>query len=303
VKISKGLRTARALAVACGLSLIGCSDGDPAGASGTGKVAFTTWGEDYIEQEIPVDPGDGSGFVDGWTVKYAKFLVSFQNIRVGDSAGNTAASLDGAMLFDNRRVGVKPIIEFSEVPAKAWDKVSYQIAPVTADTELGAGATAADKTLMLDGGYSLYVEGTASKGSLRKHYTWGFTIATNYEECHSEQDGKDEAGIVVTNNATSTVQLTTHGDHLYYDRLQASPDPAVKTSLRFDDLAKADKDEDGELTLEELDAALLDVRLYDPSGLNAATQGAFVRSLARTIGHFRGEGECTISAISEEPAK
>jgi hypothetical protein len=150
---------------------------------------------------------------------------------------------------------------------------------------------------MLDGGYSFYVEATARKGAVTKHYSWGFGIGTQYNECHSQQDGKDESGIVVTNNATVDVQLTTHGDHLYYDRLQASPDPAVKTSLRFDDLAAADKDDDGELTLDELGAAPLDVRLYDPSGLDAATQGAFITSLARTIGHFRGEGECTISAI------
>jgi hypothetical protein len=290
-------RALKVLVVAFGSSVAACSGGDPAGSGGTGKVSFTTWGEDYVQDEIPVDPGDGSGFVDGWTVKYSKFLVNFQNIKVADSAGATAAALDGSLLFDNHLVGVKPIIDFSDVPAKAWDKVSYQIAPVSADTEMGEGTTAADKKLMLDGGYSFYVEATANKGDISKHYTWGFTIATNYEECHSEQDGKDEAGIVVTNNATITVQLTTHGDHLYYDRLQASPDPAVKTSLRFDDLAKADKDDDGELTLDELDAALLDVRLYDPSGLDAATQGAFVTSLARTIGHFRGEGECTISGI------
>jgi hypothetical protein len=93
------------------------------------------------------------------------------------------------------------------------------------------------------------------------------------------------------------VQLTTHGDHLYYDRLQASPDPAVNTSLRFDAIAAADKDDDGEVTLEELAATPLDVRSYDPSGFEAATQGAFVTSLARTIGHFRGEGECNISKL------
>jgi hypothetical protein len=150
---------------------------------------------------------------------------------------------------------------------------------------------------MLAGKYSFYVEATATKEDVTKHYAWGFAIGTNYHECHSEQDGKDEAGIVVTNNSETVVELTTHGDHLYYDRLQASPDPAIVTSLRFDTIAAADKDDDGEITLEELNAAPLNLELYDPSGLRAATQGAFITSLARTIGHFRGEGECTISAI------
>jgi hypothetical protein len=157
---------------------------------------------------------------------------------------------------------------------------------------------AGDLKLMLDGGYSFYVEATATKGDVSKHFAWGFTIGTKYERCHSEQDGKDQLGVVVTNNSETELQLTTHGDHLYYDRLQASPDPAIVTSLRFQALANADTDGDGEITLEELDAAPLDIRLYDPSGLKGITsQGAFVTSLARTIGHFRGEGECDISGL------
>ena len=64
----------------------------------------------------------------------------------------------------------------------------------------------------------------------------------------------------------------------------------------FDQQAVAPR-QDGEITLQELDAARLDVRLYDPSGLDAPTLGAFVTSLTRTVGHFRGEGECSISAL------
>lgn len=82
-----------------------------------------------------------------------------------------------------------------------------------------------------------------------------------------------------------------------HDRLQASPNPAVATSLRFDALAAADANADGEVTLDELTAAPLDVRLYDPSGLGAVNFGAFVTALARTVGHFRGEGECTVSGL------
>jgi hypothetical protein len=37
------------------------------------------------------------------------------------------------------------------------------------------------------------------------------------------------------------------------------------------------------------------------AGLGAANYGAFVTSLARTVGHFRGKGECTISAAIGAP--
>lgn len=290
-------RLSLVLPLVLGLASSACSGSDPTGSGGEGTVSFTTWGEEYIEQEIPPDPGDHSGFIDGWTVSYEKFLVNFQNIKVADASGKIAAAMAGPWLVDNKVEGVKSLIDFERVAAKAWDRVSYEIAPATDDTELMRGATAADKQLMLDGGFSIYVAAVATKGELEKHYAWGFAIGTRYNECHSEQDGRDEAGVVVTNNSTVEVQLTTHGDHLYYDRLQASPDPAVNTSLRFDAIAAADKDDDGEVTLEELAATPLDVRLYDPSGFEAATQGAFVTSLARTIGHFRGEGECNISKL------
>ncbi|HEX2877652.1 MAG TPA: hypothetical protein VHP33_40665 [Polyangiaceae bacterium] len=294
-----------AVALLAGLASVACGTSDPTGSGGEGTISFTTWGEEYIEDEIPVDSKEVTGFVDGWSLNYSKFLVNFRRIEVADAKGNVAASMDGSRLFDNHVKGVKPIVTFEGVDAKAWTQVGYEIAPVTGDTELDKSATEEDRQMMEDAGYSFYAEGTATKDDVSKHFAWGFAIGTRYVDCHSEQDGKDEYGVVVTNNSEVEVQLTTHGDHLYYDRLQASPNPAIVTSLRFDTLAAADADEDDEITLEELDAAALNTKscsenpvpCYDPSGLGAATQGAFTTSLARTIGHFRGEGECTIEAL------
>jgi hypothetical protein len=266
-------------------------------SDGHGVVSVTTWGEEYIEEEIPADSGDGSGFIDGWTVTFDKFLVNVQNVEIADADGETAATMSGSKLFDNTASGVKSVVDFSDVPARAWDRFSYEIAPVDEDTELDESASDDDKALMQDGGYSVYVSGTATKDDEVKTFAWGFSVGTRYEECHSEQGGRDEPGIVVKNNVNLEVQLTTHGDHFFYDRLQSSSDPTIETSLRFDALAEADADEDGEVTLEELDAAPLDVLRYNPSGLDAATQGAFVKELVRTVGHFRGEGECTVRKL------
>jgi hypothetical protein len=293
-----GIRGAFSCFVGCasiGLSSLACSSADPTGSGGEGTVTFTTWGEEFIEGEIPPASGDDAGFVDGWTLRYDKFLVNFQNIVIADMRGATAASMSESKLFDNVRPNPKAIVEFENVEAKAWDRVSYEIAPVTAESELVGGVPQADKDMMIAGAYSLYTSGTASKGDVEKRFAWGFALGTRYDECRSEQGGREEDGIVVTNNGSMEVELTTHGDHLFYDRLQSSP--TIETSLRFDALAAADTNDDGEVTLEELTAKTLDVRLYDPSGLGAANHGTFVAALARTVGHFRGEGECTISAL------
>jgi hypothetical protein len=284
--------------MALGLGMmLGCGD-----EGGQGSASFTTYGEDFIEKQIPADPSGEAGFVDGWTLHYEKFLVVFHAIRVADSDGDVAATLAGSKFVDNVVAGRKPLVAFPGLDAKHWDRVSYQIKPALADSEVVSGS-AADRDMMAANGYSLYVAGSASKtgadGKLvSKTFRWGFKTATLYQNCQqAAESGQALEGIVVTNGGDDVSELTTHGDHLYYDRLMASSDPAVKTSLRFDEKAAADANNDGEITLEELFATPIDVRKYDPSGLDAPSLGAFMTSLARTVGHFRGEGECTVRAL------
>jgi hypothetical protein len=290
-------RTTR-IAFAVAVTLAGGCSG---AAGGSGTASFTTWGEAYIMDGIPADPSGEHGFVDGWTLTYDKFLVTFHAIVVADDRGETAATMTGSRLVDNHQQGRKELVSFPDVPARAWNRVSYQIKPARADTEL-VSATEADRDLMVAGGYALYASGTATKPdetsgqSIIKTFHWGFPTATQYRECQQAADsGLAIEGIVVPAGGADVSELTTHGDHLFYDRLMASDDPAVKTSLRFDEKAAADTDGDGEITLAELAATPIDVRKYDPSGLPATNLGTFITALARTVGHFRGEGECAIA--------
>jgi hypothetical protein len=283
------------------MALLGASLLSACMGSGEGAASFTTWGEEYIEDEIPADPTGEAGFVDGWSVKYEKFLVVFHAIEVADADGDPGATMQGSILVDNTKPGVKSLIRFPKLEARRWPRVGYQIKPAEDDTEL-VSATAADLALMRDNGYSIYVAGTATKQTeaetLTKTFHWGFSIATQYRDCtQAAESGQVRDGIVVTDGGDDVSELTTHGDHFFYDRLAESPDPAIKTSLRFEEKAAADADEDGEITLDELNDAELDLRLYNPSGFPAATLGQFVTALGRTVGHFRGEGECTVSVL------
>lgn len=257
--------------------------------AGRGDVKFTTWGESYVEQGIPA-----AAFPrDGWSVKYSKFLVVFHGVTVGDSAGTVAATLATPKLFDLTRPGEKEIVTFAGLEAKSWDRVSYQLGPMTTDAVLAPGVTDADKQLLLAAKAHLHVEGVVTKGGVAKRLNWTFAAPTLLVECEGELGGKKTLGVTVTNGGTDTVQLTMHGDHLFYDDLQAA-----NAVPRFDAIAKADADGDGEVTLEELAA----VRLYaiDPAdggygtgaAANVNTLRDFVTALSRTIGHYRGEGEC-----------
>jgi len=269
----------------------GCSS--TSDADGRGTAAFTTWGEEYIEQEIPA-----SAVEDGWIIKYETFLVALHDVTVSEGeSGAFAARMSESKIFDMHKPGVKPVITFKDLPGKPYTHVSYRIGPATAASVPSEGATEADKQRMVGGGFGVYVTGTLTKGAVTKSFKWGFTTNTLYDRCEGEVSGKKTAGVVVTNGGTDTAEITIHGDHLFYDDLQ-SPEAKV----RVGNIADADENGDGEVTLEELAA----VKLVDISrdkgtyGTGSAADvnelRAFVSALSRTVGHFRGEGECFASA-------
>lgn len=290
----------RGAAVLCLVSGMFAACGDDSGGAGggteggSGKVTFTSWGEEYIEQEIPT-----AEFADGWSVKYDKFLVAIGNIRVADEDGTEAARKDGFVLVNHVTAGVKPIATLDGLAAKNWNLVSYQIRPVTdpAQLEVGAGATEDDKTFMMTNACHAYVEGTLSKvGEDPRTFKWCFGVDTLLDECEGDVDGKLTKGVVVTEGGEDTVQLTIHGDHLFYDDLQS-----VNAVVRGQVIADADgangSEPDGEVTLEELQAVDMD-DIPTGYGTGAASNVAnlrdYVTFLSRTIGHYRGEGECFV---------
>lgn len=274
-----------ALPLVAAASLFACSEG-------TGTVAFTTWGEGYIEESIPA-----SVFADGWTVKYSKFLVTFSEVKVLDGT-NAVAALPKPIVVNQVTPGVKALASFPGLEAGRYG-VEYAIGPV-ADALLLPGVDAADFATMKANGWSLWVAGTASKAGVTKSFSWGFATNTKLVDCEGDLNGKTELGTVVTTGGTDAIELTNHGDHLFYDDLQ---DPAAKT--RFQHLADADVGAngapgDGVITQAELAAVkLVDIPAEKGKfGIGGASSvkdlGAFVAFLSRTIGHFRGEGECHV---------
>jgi hypothetical protein len=100
-------------------------------------------------------------------------------------------------------------------------------------------------------------------------------------------------GVVVRDDGASA-QLTIHGDHLFYDDLLSA-----EAKLRFDTLAAADADMDGELTLDELAAVPLSsippaLGPYTAAGSNIDDLAAYVRAATLSLGHFNGEGHCEV---------
>ncbi|MFO7178627.1 MAG: hypothetical protein DIU78_008020 [Pseudomonadota bacterium] len=126
------------------------------------------------------------------------------------------------------------------------------------------------------------VEGMAEKGDEAKAFSWVLDAPTHYAEC--------DTTTVVPDGGTATFQITVHADHLFYDSLVAE-----EPELRFQTLADADTDEDGEITEAEL--AVTDIGAYDPGSEGGIdTLWEWLVAQSRTLGHVDGEGHCRTSA-------
>ena len=133
---------------------------------------------------------------------------------------------------------------------------------------------------MVDGGFSVYIAGSATKGEEVKTFAWGFATRTQYKACESEA--------LVKAATSATVQLTIHGDHLFYDDLFSET-----PSVRFDLIAAADGDGDGDITQAELEAVdLRPLENYQVGSTGITDLWKFVEHLTSTLGHIDGEGHC-----------
>lgn len=263
-------------------SLLGCD-------AGVGSVSFTSWGEEYIEQEIPAD-----AFADGYSVKYTKFLIVVGEMKIADDAGE-GESTPSYYLINHVEPGVKALTSFADLAAADYTSASYTMGAANAamDLKLVGGVTQADADMMKASAYHLYVEGNLSKGGVSKSFKWGFSSQTHLEECEGELDGKKVVGVVVTDGGDDVVELTIHGDHLFYDDLQ-SPAALVRGDVIF----AADTNMDNAIDMAELEAVKLTSLLtgqYGTGGVAGVNDlKAFVSFLSKTVGHWRGEGECFI---------
>jgi hypothetical protein len=273
------------------LSTLSAACGDDTGpASGSGAVTFTSWGEEYIEVEIPAGQ-----FEDGYSVAYDKFLVLIGNITVADDAGEVAATDDRFFLVNHKEAGVKELVKYEGLAAGSYSLVSYQTSPASRDAISPIGSVSeADADMMAEMGFHVYVEGTLTGPSGSKTFQWGFGVPTLLDDCEGERDGTVTPGAVVTEGGDDVIELTIHGDHLFYDDLQAK-NAVLRGQAMFD----ADADADGVITREELKMVQL-VSLpadeYGTGGVDGVNDlDAFVQFLSRTVGHFRGEGECFLT--------
>ncbi len=254
------------------LVLTGCD------TQGGAELTVRTWGEEYIEEGIPADVFD-----DAWAVKYDRFLINLGAVEVGEVGAAAALAEPQFRVFDVAAAskGEGQLVAADEVPAGAYANTQYKIYPAGGDSIAG-NVSAADLKMMQDGGLSVYVAGTATKDGVSKSFAWGFATSTSYEGCESVAE--------ISAGRPGTVQITVHGDHLFYDDLFSET-----PKLLFGLVAQADDDGDanGEVSQAELEAVdLRPLANYQVGSTDIVDLWHFIEHQTTTIGHIDGEGHC-----------
>lgn len=237
-------------------------------------IVLTTrvWGEDFIEQGIPA-----AEFVDGYAANFTKFLVVISDVTVASGDQPPVTNAPTEKVWDLALAG--PFVVNTQTVALAdFNSTSYVIAPSA--SSVSGNASVEDVQFMNDNGYSIYVQGTASNGVVSKSFSWGFNTDTLYRECESTGTWLSDTEM--------EIQLTIHGDHLFYD------DAVSETpELRFNDIALADSDANGEVSAEELlNYDIESLTFYDVGNLPIYNLWDFIAHMTRTLGHIDGEGHC-----------
>jgi len=224
-------------------------------ACGSGDWVVTTWGEDYIEEGIPA-----ADFEDGCSAVFDRFEVVIAEAALLDGNGDVAGDVAGRTveLTTEGPQGLGAVA----VSATHYDTARFVVAS--------------------EDGPSVQAAGTVTCGDTAVGFDWSFDTDTTYL-CEPDD-------LTVPAGGEATTELTLHGDHLFYDGLEAE-DAAVRGQAIVD----ADTDADGEVTLAELEAVDVAGLGYTVGQYSEVTNLAeFVTFLTRTLGHVDGEGHCQV---------
>ena len=237
---------------------------------------------------------------DGWTITPTKLLANISAVTIAGTDGVVTASAT-AQVFDLVKPGAKQLVLSTVRYARAWEDVSLQIGPATA-ASVAVDVEEADLTGMVTGGFSIYLEASATKADVTKTLRWGFTTDTVYGGCEGQVGNATVKGLLVPANGIDSANVVLRGDVFFSDKVDGTG------PLTFEAIALADANTNGEVTLDELIAVPLETAraggaLYDVGEDETVTDlGGFVAALSRRlVGSFRAAGTCTPEDPPAEP--
>lgn len=305
-----------------GAALTGCG-----GDGGTGSLSVLLEAEDVITAGI--EAGEGPENIrDGWSVTFDRYIATVGELDI-HLASNEAVDVEAPEVF---------VVDVAQVPAAGlglfqldglrsgrWE-FGYATPAADAGATRHASVSQADYDDMVANGWTYLIDGTLRNASGQScppaalatpgaalpngnlsgtspcydatevRFVVGAEADTYYGPCETD----DVPGFAVTTGGSTTVAMTLHGDHIFFNGFPEGAEGGVTRLAQW--LADCDLNLDGTVTEAELRAiapsqlAELDERFQlGGSPLTPLdTMYTYFRAQLKTQGHFQGEGECPV---------
>jgi hypothetical protein len=291
--------------------LAGCAEDE-----GSGTLQVMLRAEDTITSGLSAGEGDDE-VVDGWSVSFDTWIATVGHVHIDRTDGEAGArEAEQAGVFDLRSIpnSGAEVARFADIAAGRWDVFEYETPIADADAEPDDSVSDEDFAALIEADATYLIAGTLANeqgqscppgGECRDTREIRFSFAVPAETlvgpCSSEQG---LAGAVVNEEGTTTVAITLHGDHIFFDAFPGMVETQVKRRAQW--LADADLDQDDAVSREELEsidaADLLTSETHTLGGapIPIDTAWDFVTAQLKTSGHFQGEGECPVDGAGHE---
>jgi hypothetical protein len=311
-----------------GAAAVGCG-----GDAGTGSLTALLEAEDVIVDGIAAG-ADPENIRDGWDVTFDRYISTVGDLDMHLSS-NEDTFVEGADVF---------VVDMTQVPSAGLDLWQFDgmragrwefnyATPGAADGAVRHTSVsqadfdelvANDWTYLIDGtlsnaeGQSCPPAALAQVGSATPNgnlsgtnpcydapsvrFVVGASAETSYGPCEVDE----VPGFAVTSGGSTTVSMTLHGDHIFFNGFPEGDEGGVMRLAQW--LADCDLNLDGTVTSAELQAIApaqlpeLDDRfqLGAPTIAPLDTMYTYFRAQLKTQGHFQGEGSCPVDGTPHE---
>lgn len=268
----------------------GCGD-DSTG----GSLSVLLEAEDTITEGLRAGDGD-EDIVDGYNVTFEKYFVSIGNVDMSqqNDANPESSSVVAIADFTSLPEAQEELFEFTGIATGQYVNFAFET-----PTELGEATNfndvpEEDFNAMVEKEWSYIIEGTISPEDdpqSVKRFLIEADVPAVYFACEFE----GEQGVNV--QSSSSVELTLHGDHIFFNGFPEEETEVVRLAQWLWDIPD---DGDELLTKDDFMEATNTEELF-PSSQYTLTGGPieeinnawdFIRAQLATQGHINGEGEC-----------
>jgi hypothetical protein len=285
-----------------GLAIAGC--GSDGGRSGNGNLSVLLEAEETIVDGLQSGTGE-ENILDGFDVEFNRYIASIGFVQMAQIDGNNpqSSSVVGIADLTSLPTTLPQLTAFTGIATGQYTEFGFETPAPEADVVNINSVPAEEVDAMVANGWSFVIEGTITQVSdgATKSFLIEADVPTVYSACAVEGL---EPGVNVS--ANSSVDLTLHGDHIFFNGFPEEEGNVQRLAQWLWDV----EDTDGNDVLTRVDfEAATDVGSLFPSppqGVYELTGGPitpindawdFIRAQLGTQGHIFGEGECEWSPL------